>query len=147
LRIDEHVQPNMKKPSTTSLPTLSVRIDLDTESRIGPGKVQLLETIQACGSIIAAGRAMNMSYRRAWGLVDEINRICNRTAVQRWEGGKGGGGAMLTPFGLSLVARYRKIEYRVQSAARRELLALRADMDTPNHSGHSGDPKVIRTAR
>jgi molybdate transport system regulatory protein len=74
---------------------------------------------------------MNMSYKRAWDLVDEINRICKREAVKRWEGGKHGGGATLTPFGLSLVARYRKIEHRVQSAARRELLALRADMDTP----------------
>jgi molybdate transport system regulatory protein len=74
---------------------------------------------------------MNMSYKRAWGLADEINRICNRTAVQRWEGGKGGGGAMLTPFGLSLVARYRKIEHSVNSAARKELLALQANMHAP----------------
>jgi molybdate transport system regulatory protein len=63
--------------------------------------------------------------------VDEINRICNRTAVQRWEGGKGGGGAMLTPFGVSLVARYRKIERLVETAVHKELLALRADTDVP----------------
>ena len=73
-------QPNMRKPSMTLLPTLSVRIDLDTEARIGPGKIQLLENIRACGSISAAGRAMNMSYRRAWKLVDEINHICKRAA-------------------------------------------------------------------
>ena len=114
----------MKKPSRASLPSLSVRIDLDTESRIGPGKVQLLETIQACGSISAAGRAMNMCCKRAWDLMDEIDRICKRETVKRWEGGKHGGGAMLTPLGLSLVARYRKIEHRVQGAARKELLAL-----------------------
>jgi len=76
----------MRKSLPRSLPSLSIRIDLD-QGRIGPGKVQLLENIRSCGSIFAAGRAMNMSYRRAWGLVDEINRICKRTAVQRWEGG------------------------------------------------------------
>jgi len=118
----------------TLLPSLSVRIDLDTEARIGPGKIQLLENIRACGSISAAGRAMNMSYRRAWVLVDDINRICGRAAVERQIGGKSGGGAILTPFGLSLVARYRKIEYHVESAAREELLALRADMGAPKES-------------
>ena len=121
-------KPNMPKSSTTSLPSLSVRIDLDTEDRIGPGKIQLLENIRSCGSISAAGRSMNMSYKRAWDLVDEINRICRRAAVERQVGGKNGGGAILTPFGLSLVARYRKIERSVESAARKELIALRADI-------------------
>jgi molybdate transport system regulatory protein len=121
-------QPGMQKSSATSLPSLSVRIDLDAEGRIGPGKIQLLETIHACGSISAAGRAMDMSYKRAWDLVDEINRICKRAAVERQTGGKNGGGASLTPFGLSLVTRYRKIERSAESAARKELLALRADI-------------------
>jgi molybdate transport system regulatory protein len=70
---------------------------------------------------------MNMSYKRAWDLVDEINRICKRSVVKRWEGGKGGGGAMLTPFGTSLVARYRKIECLVLKEVRKDLVALRAD--------------------
>ena len=118
----------MRKSSTTSLPSLSVRIDLNTEARIGPGKIQLLENIRACGSISAAGRAMDMSYKRAWDLVDETNRICGRAAVERQVGGKDGGGATLTSFGLSLVARYRKIERSAESVARKELLALRADM-------------------
>ena len=120
-------QPNMRKSSPRSLPSLSIRIDLDTQGRIGPGKIQLLENIRSCGSISAAGRAMNMSYKRAWGLVDEINRICKRAAVERWEGGNDGGGAMLTPFGVSLVARYRKIERLVAGAAHEELLALLAE--------------------
>jgi molybdate transport system regulatory protein len=118
----------MRKSSPTSLPSLSVRIDLDPKGRIGPGKIRLLENIGNCGSISAAGRAMKMSYKRAWDLVDEINRICRRPAVERHAGGKNGGGATLTPFGVSLVERYRKIERFAESAARRELQALRADI-------------------
>ena len=118
----------MPKSSVRPLPSLSVRIDLDAEGRIGPGKIQLLENIHACGSISAAGRAMDMSYKRAWDLVDEINRICRHAAVERQTGGKNGGGAILTPFGMSLVARYRKIERDAASAARKDLLALRTDI-------------------
>src|ERR1700704_769903 len=118
----------MQKSAARSLPSLSVRIDLDPKARIGPGKIQLLENIRANGSISAAGRAMDMSYKRAWDLVDEINRICGHAAVERQTGGKNGGGAVLTPFGLSLVARYRKIERDAASAARKELQALRSEM-------------------
>src|SRR6201992_508169 len=121
-------KPTMRKSSPTSLPSLSVRIDLDDEGRIGPGKILLLENINSCGSISAAGRAMNMSYKRAWDLVDEINRICRRAAVERQTGGKNGGGAILTPFGLSLVARYRKIDRAAASAVRKDLQALRTDI-------------------
>ena len=90
-----------------------------------------MENIQTCGSISAAGRAMEMSYKRAWDLVDEINRICRQAAVERQTGGKNGGGATLTPFGATLVARYRKIERDAMSAARKELQALRAQIGRP----------------
>jgi molybdate transport system regulatory protein len=116
---------------------LSLRIDFDTRGRIGPGKIRLLESINSCGSISAAGRAMQMSYRRAWLLVDDINRICGGAVVETQEGGKHGGGAKLTPIGLSLVARYRKIQRSVGSAAHKELLALRADLGKPGGKGAS----------
>src|SRR5215475_11733399 len=127
----------MQKSAATSLPTLSVRIDLNTEGRIGPGKIRLLENIQKLGSISAAGRAMDMSYKRAWDLVDELNRLCRRTAVERQTGGKHGGGAVLTPFGMSLVARYRRIERDAASAVRRDLQALNTDIGrTRKTAGH-----------
>ena len=118
----------MSRASAKSLPQLSLRIDLDGEDRIGPGKIELLEQIREQGSISGAGRAMDMSYKRAWDLVDEINRICGHPAVEPQAGGKNGGGAMLTPFGLRLVQAYRTIEREAAAAARKELVALRTEI-------------------
>jgi molybdate transport system regulatory protein len=125
--------PSMSKVAARYQPSLSVRIDLDPESRIGPGKIQLLENIEACGSISAAG----LSYKRAWDLVDEINRICGQSAVERQTGGKNGGGAILTPFGTSLVARYRKIERAAAAAVRTELTALRSEIGRSRKTSRS----------
>ena len=119
---------------TSALPSLSLRIDLDSGDRIGPGKIALLENIGKHGSISAAGRAMDMSYKRAWDLVDEINRLCRQPAVARQTGGKNGGGAVLTPFGESLVERYRRIERDAASAVKKDLAALRSDIEKPKKS-------------
>jgi molybdate transport system regulatory protein len=113
----------MHKAATDSLPFLSIRVHFDSEGRIGPGKIELLESIRACGSISAAGRAMDMSYKRAWELVNEIDRVCGQSAVKRIMDGKSGGGAALTPFGLSLIDCYRKIERAAGDAARKQLQA------------------------
>jgi molybdate transport system regulatory protein len=118
-------------PKSSELPSLSLRIDLDDGGRIGPGKIALLENIERHGSISAAGRAMDMSYKRAWDLVDEINRICRQAAVERQTGGKNGGGAALTPFGEALVERYRRIERDAASAVKKDLAALRSDIEKP----------------
>lgn len=77
---------------------------------IGPGKVALLEAIADKGSISAAARTLNMSYRRAWLLVDETNRCLARPAVAAAAGGSRGGGAVLTPDGVEFVRRYRELE-------------------------------------
>lgn len=108
--------------------SLSVRIDLKPGSRIGPGKIELLEKIAAFGSISAAGRAMNMSYRRAWELVEEMNNLFPSPLVSARTGGKRGGGTALTPLGLAVVTRYRAIEQAATEAARQHLSALQAEL-------------------
>lgn len=77
---------------------------------IGPGKMALLEAIATTGSISAAARALGMSYRRAWVLVDETNRCLAKPAVATAAGGERGGGTALTEFGSAFLAAYRAIE-------------------------------------
>ncbi len=103
---------------------LSIRLDLASGARIGPGKVAVLEEIARSGSISAAGRVLRMSYRRTWALVEELNRSLGAPVVETAAGGSGGGGAVLTPAGKAVVARYRAIELDTALAARRHLLAL-----------------------
>ena len=103
---------------------VSIRIDLETGGRIGPGKIALLEAISKTGSITAAARSMNMSYRRAWLLVDELNKLLSEPAVTAAAGGANGGGAMLTP-GQKTVQLYHSIEMRTRAAARSEFQAFK----------------------
>lgn len=103
---------------------LSIRVDLAGGIRIGPGKVALLEQIGRTGSISAAGRALRMSYRRAWDLVEELNRSFGRPVVTTAAGGSGGGGASLTAAGEAVIGEYRAIEAAAEAAARRHIAAL-----------------------
>ncbi len=102
---------------------LSLRIDLP-RGRIGPGKIGLLEAIDREGSISAAGRALGMSYRRAWDLVDALNGLVGEPVVAASTGGQRGGGARLTEAGRILVADYRAIERAARRAAAPRLGAL-----------------------
>ncbi|KMO38173.1 LysR family transcriptional regulator [Methylobacterium tarhaniae] len=104
--------------------SLSIRLDLGPGIRVGPGKIRLLEAIAEHGSISAAGRALGMSYRRAWMLVDELNRSFAEPVVEGQVGGRSGGGARVTPFGGRLVACYRAIERDAAAAAARHLSGL-----------------------
>lgn len=113
------------------MPSLSLRIQLDPEGRIGPGKIALLENIAAHGSISAAGRAMEMSYRRAWELVEEMNLLFGKPVVERQVGGRNGGGAQLTPLGEALILRFRAVEQAATQAAAEHLAALQAEIDRP----------------
>ena len=103
---------------------LSIRIDLENGDRIGPGKIALLEAIRTAGSISAAARALDMSYRRAWLLVEEINHALREPAVAAETGGSRGGGAVVTPAGEQLVGLYRTIESHARTAAGGEFRAI-----------------------
>jgi molybdate transport system regulatory protein len=109
-----------------------LRIDFPSVDRLGRGKIALLEHIRETGSISAAGRAMDMSYRRAWLLVDALNRMFEEPAVEPQRGGKQGGGAQLTPFGEQLVARFRAMEVRLENALADDLAWLNARRAPPS---------------
>lgn len=103
---------------------LSIRVDLACGAQIGPGKVAVLEEIARSGSISAAGRALRISYRRTWELVEDLNATLGAPVVQTAAGGSGGGGASLTELGQAVVTRYRAIEQDCSAASRKHLAAL-----------------------
>ena len=105
---------------------LTLRVDFGTDRAIGPGKVLLLEAIRDTGSISRAGRSLGMSYRRAWLLVDDMNRCFREPVVTAQPGGAQGGGAALTAFGERVVQKYRAIETQATAAAKPQLHALEA---------------------
>lgn len=105
---------------------LKLRIMLCATAGLGPGKVALLEAVGRCGSITAAAKDQGMSYRRAWLLLDELNRALAEPVVASSFGGVGGGGARLTPTGLAIIDLYRRIEAKARAAMADELAALAA---------------------
>lgn len=107
----------------------TIRIDFDIGVRLGPGKAQLLELIEEHGSIRAAGASIGMSYRRAWLLADEINRMFREPSISTRHGGKSGGGAGLTEFGKELLSRYRRMEATMLKAADEDLQWLSSNID------------------
>ena len=105
-----------------------LRIGSDPERALGPGKIALLEAIHETGSISAAGRKLGMSYRRAWLLVDALNRSFTQPVTTTATGGREGGGTTLTPAGIEIVRRYRRIEAMAAAATAREIQALQKMM-------------------
>ena len=103
---------------TRSQIKLWIRLTLPGIGQIGPGKIELLREIREHQSISAAARKMNMSYRRAWLLVDDLNAAFRRPVVMKWIGGKSRGGATLTPTGEKLVESYDTVLARPATANR-----------------------------
>jgi molybdate transport system regulatory protein len=103
----------------SQLPHLKITVRLlhNDEIAMGPGKAELLTAIQKTGSIAAAGKTMNMSYRRAWLLVDVINRSFAEPLVHSAKGGRHGGGTTLTPLGQHVLDQYTKMTTAVNHAA------------------------------
>jgi molybdate transport system regulatory protein len=100
---------------------LTLRVPGKAGPAMGPGKADLIERIGETGSISAAARGMGMSYRRAWQLVEALNRAFREPVVRTAIGGARGGGAEVTPFGLKLVAEYRKMEEKASAAIASDL--------------------------
>ena len=112
-----------KKPAAQPAPTARFRLRVTTgdEIAIGPGKISLLEAIGETGSLTAAARQIGMSYRRAWLLLDLLNRSLERPAVTSAKGGEHGGGSELTDTGRKLIALYRRIDATASRACAAEI--------------------------
>lgn len=108
-------------------PTLQPRLRFPNAGpqAFGPGKAELLRHIAATGSIRAAAKELDMSYNRAWQLVGAMNDLFREPLVERARGGDTGGGAVLTPLGEEVLARYTRMEAACLAAMRPEWDALR----------------------
>ncbi len=124
-------------------PGLTLRILAPSRKpALGPGKAQLLETIASIGSISAAARAMGMSYRRAWQLVESVNQSFAQPLVTTETGGSRGGGARLTRFGAEVLRRYRRMEAKASLAIAPEVKAFAQLLKPPGR--RSRRPKAVR---
>jgi molybdate transport system regulatory protein len=101
-----------------------LRISVGDDIAVGPGKIDLLEAIEATGSITAAAKALGMSYRRAWLLVDTLNRCFRSPVVDAESGGPRGGGTRVTALGADVIRRYRSIEAAAAAAGAADIAAL-----------------------
>lgn len=116
---------------------LWIKLNLPGSGQIGPGKIELLRQIRATASISGAARAMGMSYRRAWLLVAELNRLFAQPLVATWAGGKTRGGASLTALGERVVATYEQVVAQAERANRAILTEIGRHASNPP----SGDSK------
>ena len=104
------------RPKTT-YPRIRFRIDFGSENGVGPGKIALLEQIERCGSLSQAARKLNMSYRRAWQLLESLNSSFVEPVALTSKGGRGGGGAKLTLLGERLIHVYRAFDVKNKARA------------------------------
>lgn len=115
----------MTAPRPALVPKPRLRILLGAAIAIGPGKADLLEAIERCGSISGAARELGMSYRRAWQLADVMNRSFRERLVEAGTGGARGGGARLTPLGRNVLRRYRAMEAKAAGSVAAEMRSFR----------------------
>jgi len=101
-----------------------MRINAGDAIAIGPGKVDLLEAIAETGSITAAAKHLDMSYRRAWMLLDELNRCLRKPAVDSAKGGTHGGGSEVTATGRQIITLYRRVEQTASTACKADVAQL-----------------------
>ncbi|KAA3500110.1 MULTISPECIES: winged helix-turn-helix domain-containing protein [Rhizobium/Agrobacterium group] len=120
-----------------------LRIDFPPGERLGHGKIELMELIVETGSISAAGRAMDMSYRRAWLLVDALNHMFRQPVIESQRGGKQGGGAALTAFGAELLERYRGMQKQMNEVLRQDIDWLEANRNPQAAVNTDREPRIL----
>lgn len=134
-----------KTPHHTPTARFRLRLTAGDTIAIGPGKIRLVEAILETGSLTAAAKHIDMSYRRAWVLLDELNKSLKTPAVASARGGEHGGGSIVTPVGLQLVKRYRNIELTAAQACKADLRALVALLAKPDSVGDSSKEDATDT--
>jgi molybdate transport system regulatory protein len=107
---------------------VKIRIDFDAAHAVGPGKIALLERMRDCGSLSQAARELDMSYRRAWQLLDSLNASFNEPVIVTSIGGIGGGGSEITKLGLALIEAYRALEKEMTARAQQFFKPLRSQV-------------------
>ncbi|PQV55021.1 molybdate transport system regulatory protein [Paraburkholderia sp. BL21I4N1] len=119
-------KPASAKKSAKVRPEVRFRMRIRTGDTValGPGKVELLEAVREFGSISAAARSLDMSYRRAWLLIDELNRSLKSPATHSEQGGQSGGGCTLTPVGETLIRLYRDVEVEAARSCAKQIADL-----------------------
>ncbi len=117
-------------PIVTGRNTLKIQARLfhGDEIAFGPGKAELLLAIADTGSISAAAKKMDMSYRRAWLLVDTMNRCFRSPLVSSAAGGAQGGGAVLTEKGLKVLQQYHKLQKELETLSHKHLEAMESEL-------------------
>jgi molybdate transport system regulatory protein len=118
------------------MPNVRISIVFESGARMGPGKAKLLESIRDTGSISAAARDMGMDYKRAWTLLDSMNQAFTQPVVAAASGGARGGGAALTPFGVEVLERFRRISEEANKFAADDMAALKL------HAKPDAGPKI-----
>lgn len=113
-------------------PVIQLRLLFSDDRTFGPGKAELLTLIERHGSIAAAGREMRMSYKRAWGLVEEMNSTFKHPLVTTERGGAGRGGAKITESGAEILARYRQLQEIVDAAGHENLKFITQALANPD---------------
>src|SRR5215467_139999 len=108
---------SLRSTPKKSYPSIRFRIDFGPKNGVGPGKIALLEEIERCGSLSQAARNLNMSYRRAWQLMDGLNSCLVGPVVLTSKGGREGSGATLTLLGERLIRVYRAFDVKIQARA------------------------------
>lgn len=104
--------------------SIKIRLYLNDKVALGPGKADLLDAIMQNGSISAAGRAMEMSYKLAWDLINTMNESFANPIVVTSKGGSHGGGAEVTEFGQQILKQYRQAQLNAEKAIEAEMLSL-----------------------